>query len=66
MNAQHLREEVADTLEPYVDLENLPGREELDRVNRRVHEFVAERPVASVLIALAAGYVMGRILSRVP
>ena len=65
MNAQQLTENVADKLDTYVDLERLPGREDLERVNRRVQDFVAERPVAAVLIALATGYVVGRILSRV-
>jgi ElaB/YqjD/DUF883 family membrane-anchored ribosome-binding protein len=65
MNTQELTENVADKLDTYVDLERLPGREDLERVNRRVKDFVAERPVAAVLIALATGYVVGRILSRV-
>jgi hypothetical protein len=64
MNAE-LREQVAETLEPYVDLEHLPGRDELQRMDRRVRTFVAERPVAAVLIALATGYFVGRVLSRV-
>lgn len=40
------------------------GREELDRLDQQVRRFVAERPVAAVLLALAAGYVVGRIVSR--
>jgi hypothetical protein len=41
------------------------GREEIDRINRRVRTFVAQKPVAAVLLALAAGYVVGRVVSRV-
>jgi hypothetical protein len=40
------------------------GREELDRINRQVRTFVADKPVAAVLLALTAGYVVGRIVSR--
>jgi len=40
------------------------GREELERVNRQVRAFVAEKPVMAVLLALTAGYVAGRIVSR--
>jgi ElaB/YqjD/DUF883 family membrane-anchored ribosome-binding protein len=64
MNAPELREQVAEALEPYVDLEHLPGRDEIERVDRRVRGFVAERPFAAVLMALAAGYFVGRVLSR--
>lgn len=42
----------------------LPHRDELERVNRQVKRFVAERPVLSVFLALTAGYVVGRIISR--
>lgn len=65
MNAAGVREQVGEALEPYVDLDQIPGREELERLDRRVRSFVAERPVAAVLIALAAGYAVGRVLSRV-
>jgi hypothetical protein len=65
MNAPELAEQVSEALEPYVDLENIPGRDEIERVDRRVRAFVAERPLAAVLIALATGYVVGRVLTRV-
>lgn len=65
MNAPDVRAEITEAIEPYVDLERIPGREELERVNQRVRGFVAERPVMAVLLALATGYVVGRIISRV-
>jgi hypothetical protein len=65
MNAQDVREQVSEALEPYVDLERLPGRDELERIDRSVRGFVAERPVTAVLLALATGYVVGRVLSRI-
>lgn len=64
MSAHDVGEQVAEAVEPYVDLERLPGREELERIDRRVRGFVAERPVTAVLLALATGYVVGRVLSR--
>jgi len=40
------------------------ARRELDSLNRRVSGFIRERPIASLAIALAAGFVIGRIASR--
>ncbi len=40
------------------------GREELQRIDQQVRRFVAERPVTAVLLALATGYLVGRIVSR--
>lgn len=37
---------------------------ELERINRQVRTFVTEKPVVAVLLALTAGYVTGRIISR--
>jgi hypothetical protein len=65
MNAHGVREQVSDAIEPYVDLEHLPGREDLERLDRSVRRFVADRPVTAVLLALATGYVVGRVLARV-
>lgn len=65
MNAHDVREQVGEALEPYVDLDRLPGREEIQRIDRSVRTFVAERPVTAVLLALATGYVVGRVLSRI-
>lgn len=65
MNAHDVREQVSEALEPYVDVERLPGREDIERLDRRVRGFVSERPVTAVLIALATGYVVGRVLARV-
>lgn len=65
MNAQGVREQVSDAIEPYVDLEHLPGREDLERLDRSVRRFVADRPVTAVLLALGTGYVVGRVLARV-
>lgn len=45
-------------------LEHMPGREELERMDRRVRAFVGERPVLAVCLALATGYVVGRVLTR--
>jgi hypothetical protein len=41
------------------------GREELERIDRRLRDFVTERPLTAVLLALSAGYVVGRIISRI-
>jgi ElaB/YqjD/DUF883 family membrane-anchored ribosome-binding protein len=40
------------------------AKRELDSLNRRLSGFIKERPVASLAIALAAGFVIGRIASR--
>lgn len=52
------------------DLQNHVGpqideaKRELDSLNRRMAGFIKERPLASLAIALAAGFVIGRIASR--
>jgi len=52
------------------DIQNRVGpqleeaRRELDSLNHRVSGFIKERPIASLAIALAAGFVIGRIASR--
>lgn len=43
-------------------LDRLPDADELDR---RVRELVRERPLLSVAAAVAAGFVLGRLLSRI-
>jgi ElaB/YqjD/DUF883 family membrane-anchored ribosome-binding protein len=40
------------------------ARRELESLNQRVVGFIKERPVTSLAIALAAGFVIGRIASR--
>ena len=40
------------------------ARSELDSLNRKVAGFIKERPITSLAIALAAGFVIGRIASR--
>ncbi|HSP17981.1 MAG TPA: hypothetical protein VLQ79_00590 [Myxococcaceae bacterium] len=40
------------------------AKRELDSLNRRVSGFIQERPIASLAIALAAGFVIGRIATR--
>ena len=40
------------------------ARRELDSLSRQVTGFIKERPIASLAIALAAGFVIGRIASR--
>jgi ElaB/YqjD/DUF883 family membrane-anchored ribosome-binding protein len=40
------------------------ARRELDSLNQKVSGFIKERPIASLAIALAAGFVIGRIASR--
>ncbi|MGZ6164130.1 MAG: hypothetical protein ACXWLS_12410 [Myxococcaceae bacterium] len=52
------------------DIQNRVGpqideaKRELDGLNRRVSGFIKERPIASLAIALAAGFVIGRVASR--
>lgn len=45
-------------------LDHVPGREDLARLDRRVRTFVGEKPLLAVCLALATGYVVGRVLSR--
>jgi len=40
------------------------ARRELDTLSHKVGGFIKERPIASLAIALAAGFVIGRIASR--
>ena len=40
------------------------ARRELDSLNQRVSGFIKERPITSLAIAIAAGFVIGRIASR--
>ena len=52
------------------DIQNRVGpqmeeaRRELDSLSQRVSGWIKERPVTSLAIALAAGFVIGRIASR--
>jgi hypothetical protein len=52
------------------DLQNRVGpemeeaRRELETLNARVVGFIKERPVTSLAIAVAAGFLFGRIASR--
>jgi len=52
------------------DIQNRVGAQleeaprELDSLNQRVAGFIKGRPIASLAIALAAGFVIGRIASR--
>jgi ElaB/YqjD/DUF883 family membrane-anchored ribosome-binding protein len=52
------------------DIQNRVGpqiedaRRELDSLNKKVAGFIKERPITSLAIALAAGFVIGRIASR--
>jgi hypothetical protein len=63
MNAPGLRPVEAPAPQPST-LEALPGGAEIKRADRELRSFVAERPVLAVLMALTAGYVVGRIISR--
>jgi ElaB/YqjD/DUF883 family membrane-anchored ribosome-binding protein len=40
------------------------ARRELDSLNQRVAGFIKEKPITSLAIALAAGFIIGRIASR--
>ena len=44
------------------ELEN--AKRELDSLNHQVVGFIKRRPVTSLVIALTAGFVIGRIASR--
>jgi ElaB/YqjD/DUF883 family membrane-anchored ribosome-binding protein len=52
--------DIQDRVGPQID----EAKRELDTLNRRVSGFIKERPIASLAIALAAGFVIGRIASR--
>jgi len=68
MSAQGLRQverSIKSAVEPIMSLDSVPGREELERVDQQVRTFITERPFFAVLMALTAGYVAGRIISRV-
>jgi len=45
-------------------VDSLPGRAEVAEMDRRVRSFVSEKPLVAVCLALATGYVVGRVLSR--
>ena len=66
MNAPQLQGEIVTrSLERTRMPDGKTGREEIERVNRQVRAFVAEKPLMAVLLALTTGYVVGRIISRV-
>jgi ElaB/YqjD/DUF883 family membrane-anchored ribosome-binding protein len=52
--------EIQNRVGPQID----EAKRELDSLNRRLGGFIKERPIASLAIALAAGFVIGRIASR--
>lgn len=52
--------ELQDRMGPQLD----GARRELDSLNQRVSGFIKDRPIASLAIALAAGFIIGRIASR--
>ena len=52
--------DIQDRMAPQIE----DARRELDSLNRKVSGFIKERPIASLAIALAAGFVIGRIASR--
>jgi ElaB/YqjD/DUF883 family membrane-anchored ribosome-binding protein len=52
--------DIQDRMAPQIE----DARRELDSLNRKVTGFIKERPIASLAIALAAGFVIGRIASR--
>jgi len=64
MNAPGLRPVESAAAQPVGTLAALPGGAEIKRADRELRSFVAERPVLAVLMALTAGYVVGRIISR--
>ncbi len=64
MRAEQIVEESTFEKGAAAALEHVPGREELERLDRRVRTFVGEKPILAVCLALATGYVVGRVLSR--
>jgi len=52
--------EMQSRMAPQID----EARRELDSLNQRVSGFIRERPIASLAIALTAGFIIGRIASR--
>lgn len=38
---------------------------EVKRIDREMIEFVREKPLVAVAVALAAGYVLGRVFSKI-
>jgi ElaB/YqjD/DUF883 family membrane-anchored ribosome-binding protein len=52
--------EIQNRVAPQLD----EARRELDSLNDKVAGFIKQRPLASLAIALAAGFLVGRIASR--
>ncbi len=55
-NGNITRESVEETIEA--------AREKMDQVGRQLMGFVKERPGTALLIAVGAGYLVGRLLRR--
>ncbi|MEW6268119.1 MAG: hypothetical protein AB1689_02330 [Thermodesulfobacteriota bacterium] len=66
MSAQSTQSGIVSSSLEHIHLrEGRTGREELERLDRQVRDFVTEKPLMAVLLALTAGYVVGRIVSRI-
>jgi ElaB/YqjD/DUF883 family membrane-anchored ribosome-binding protein len=64
MSTADVLQEKARELQNRIAPELEDARRELDSLNTQVVGFIKRRPVTSLVIALTAGFVIGRIASR--
>ena len=64
MSTADVLQEKARELQNRIAPELEDARRELDSLNTQVVGFIKRRPVTSLVVALTAGFVIGRIASR--